>query len=131
MKYIIEYKVGNGYSCNCCGRWSHDSQEFDSLHDALNAAVEYNAAHSSDFIYESARAIPESPDDFELIYGEYVPKFDSYAFDQQVEKLTEAKKQEIIENEKKEKLLEKQKQEQLKEEQDRAEYERLKKKYEK
>jgi hypothetical protein len=84
MKYVINYQSGNGYSCHCCGRWSHDSQEFDSFDDALNAAVEYNAAHSSDFIYESARAIPESPDDFELIDGEYVPKFDSYAFDQQV-----------------------------------------------
>jgi hypothetical protein len=45
----INYWLGNGYSCSCCGRWDHDVFSFDDENEAIAECVQLAAGNDFDF----------------------------------------------------------------------------------
>lgn len=128
MKYLIFYQVGNGYHCGCCSQWDDKTKEIDNYLAAVGFVAELFI--DRDFRYDSIEAIPESFNDFIRINENEKINFDVQEFDLAVSQMIPIlvkKKQD------QQKLIEEKEQEDRKkalDEQERAEYLRLKAKFE-
>lgn len=130
MKYQIKYDLGNGYTCGCCSRWESETEEHDSIEEALSRVADMMAEDQGTYRCIETGAIPESPADFIIdSYGDYRPAFDSEDFETKAAALSLKVKETKKLQRQKDKDDEYKRQQKQLEARDRAEYKRLKAKY--
>lgn len=130
MKYRIEYTIGNGYTCNCCSRWSNETIERHTREKAIETVAGILLYDYGDGYYDTTIGIAESPDDFiKNEFGEFEINFNLAEFEKEAKELSEKIKLQRIEEEKIKKEKEETEKILRREEAEKKEFERLKAKF--